>query len=193
MSINREYYPNAITTIDSVNKLIDFVDFSVRDFSLVCKSLERYIIHKIEQDEAENWGRTQLFFDLKTENVTLASSLVTALSLKGLLQTSEFQLCIGTEKSTNLPDATFDKIIMLSAFHEFTYMDEMITDISKILKPEGKIYIVDAFCSENGHVNYTSDEVILKMKKHGFTLEKLQGTNKSNSNGLYKAIFKKTG
>src|SRR4051812_37257513 len=58
--------------------------------------------------------------------------------------TAKFQLCIGTEKSTNLPDNSFDKIILSSTFHEFTFMDEMLTDIYKKLKPGGQLYILES-------------------------------------------------
>jgi ubiquinone/menaquinone biosynthesis C-methylase UbiE len=183
---------NLVNYFDNKKELIEFFDFKKGDtvadigagagkyegaFSLLSDSVT-YFVQDIDKD---------ILSQDKLNKVVKHYS-----SLKGIAQTNKFQLCIGTEKSTNLPDSAFDKIIMLSSFHEFTFMDEMIADISKKLKPGGKVYIIDAFCSEKGHVNYTSHEVILRMKKHGFTLIKLQGTNKNNSEGLYKAIFQKT-
>lgn len=193
LAFSYKTFLNLVNYFDSKKEVIEFFDFKKGDN-----------VADIGAGEGKYEGAFSLLFDSINyfvqdidKNILTQDKLNKTVkhysSLKGLPQTSKFQLYIGTEKSTNLPDATFDKMIMLSSFHEFTFMDEMIADISKKLKPDGKVYIVDAFCTEKGHVNYTSDEVILKMKKHGFTLDKLQGTNKNNSKGLYKAIFKKTG
>ncbi|HLG33702.1 MAG TPA: methyltransferase domain-containing protein, partial [Bacteroidia bacterium] len=60
--------------------------------------------------------------------------------------TNKYYRCIGTEKQTNLPDNTFDKIFLISTFHEFTFMDEMFADIYKKLKPSGQLYILETRC-----------------------------------------------
>lgn len=65
-----------------------------------------------------------------------------------------FLRCIGTVKSTNLPDNTFDKIILIATFHEFVFFDEMMTDIYRKLKPDGQLYILEAHCFTQGHKNY---------------------------------------
>lgn len=111
--------------------------------------------------------------------------------LKGSVLTNTFELCLGTEKSTNLPDGIFDKVIIISTFHEFTYVHEMIEDIEKKLKPNGKVYMLDTYCGDKGHVNYKRNEVVAIMQEHGFTLVKMQGTDKNNSTDLYEAVFEK--
>jgi ubiquinone/menaquinone biosynthesis C-methylase UbiE len=105
--------------------------------------------------------------------------------------TNKFQLSIGTEKSTNLPDNLFDKIVIVSTFHEFSYMDEMVADISKKLKPNGRIYILETHCLAKGHKYYSFEETVSIMKKYDFHLEKKDETNRNESDGLYKAIFDK--
>lgn len=112
-------------------------------------------------------------------------------SLKPGVQSSNFQLCIGTEKCTNLSEGSFDKVVMISSLHMFTYMDDMIRDIYKKLKHGGKVYILDAHCSKKGHVNYSSEQVIAIMEKQGFVLDKLLVTSKGSSNEVLKAVFKK--
>jgi ubiquinone/menaquinone biosynthesis C-methylase UbiE len=102
-------------------------------------------------------------------------------------QTNRFELCIGDEKSTHLPDMFFDHIIMMSSFHEFTYIDEMIEDFRKKLRQGGKVYILDSPCYAKGHKNYTCDEVIKSMEKHGFRL--LKREESKNIPGMYKIIF----
>lgn len=118
--------------------------------------------------------------------------------LKGTTQTNEFHFSIGTYTSTNLPDNTFDKIIMLASFHEFTYMDEMIADLNIKLKPGGKIYILEAFslkdktiyCADK-HKGYRIDEVKTILAKQGFHLTHMrnpEGNIINYANGL---IFEK--
>ncbi len=104
---------------------------------------------------------------------------------------SKFNLCLGTEKASNLPDATFDKIFLSATFHEFTFMDEMIIDISKKLKPGGKLYILESHCSGKTHKNYTVEETTAIMKKHNFHLVKKDGKDLNGGAGVYRAIFGK--
>lgn len=105
--------------------------------------------------------------------------------------TNKFYRCIGTEKSTNLPDNTFDKILLILTFHELNFMDEMMSDIYKKLKPTGQLYILDTHCFSKGHKNYTADETIEMMKKYNFHLVKKDGKDINNSSGLYRTVFKK--
>lgn len=101
--------------------------------------------------------------------------------LRGKPQTNQFHFSIGTYTSTNLPNNTFDKILMAASFHEFTYMDSMINDFIMKLKPTGKIYILEAFslidktiyCDDH-HKGYRIDEVTAIMRKHGFYLTKMR-------------------
>lgn len=105
--------------------------------------------------------------------------------------TNKFYLCYGTETATNLPDDSFDKILLISTFHEFTFMDEMLNDIYKKLKPAGQLYILETHCFTSSHKNYTADETTTIMKKHNFTLVKKDGKDIHNSSGLYRTVFKK--
>ena len=104
--------------------------------------------------------------------------------------TNKFYRCIGTEKSTNLPDNTFDKIILISAFHEFTCISEMMNDIYGKLKTGGQLYILEAHCFSH-KTNYTADETISMLKKYNFVLVKKDGKDLHGSSGLYRLIFKK--
>lgn len=183
---------NLVNFFDSKKDVIEFFDFKEGD-----------IIADIGAGEGKYEGAFSLLFDSihfyieDIDQKTLTQNNLNKMvkhysSIKGFPQTNKFQLCIGTEKATNLPDGVFDKIIMLSSFHEFTFMNEMIDDISKKLKQDGKVYIVDAFCNAKGHVNYTSEEIVSRMKNHGFVPLKMKGINKNNSEGLFEAVFKKS-
>ncbi len=94
--------------------------------------------------------------------------------LKGSPFTCTFDYRIGTYKTTNLPDGIFDKVIMIASFHEFGFMDEMMEDIAKKLKPGGKIYVMEAFCIDKviscseGHKGYYMKDVNSIMNKIGY-------------------------
>jgi hypothetical protein len=107
----------------------------------------------------------------------------------GLSAKHQFHLVIGNEKASLLPQTAFHKIIMVSAFHEFTWMDEMITDLISKLLPHGKIYILESHCYTPSHKNYNMDETISIMEKHGLVLVKKDQTQHNGSTGLYKLVF----
>jgi len=105
--------------------------------------------------------------------------------------TCNFQLYIGTEKTTNLPDNFFDKIILSSTFHEFTFMNEMLSDIYKKLKSGGKLYILESQCLNKAHKNYSAEEAIALAKTNNFNLIKKDGKDLNGSSGLYRIVFMK--
>ena len=56
---------------------------------------------------------------------------------------TNIELIQGDEKSVNLPENTFDKILMVDVYHEFNYPKEIILSIKKALKDTGKIYLIE--------------------------------------------------
>ena len=103
-------------------------------------------------------------------------------------KTNTYKLQIGTEKETLLPDNSFDKIILSSTFHEFTFMDEMLSDIYKKLKPGGKLFILESYCSNKDHRNYTSEQTGILLQKHNFRFLKKDGKDLNGATGLYRMI-----
>ena len=61
---------------------------------------------------------------------------------------SEFRLSIGDSVSTKLPQIIFDKIIIENALHEFTYPNEMLTDILSKLSDNGYLFISEKIASK---------------------------------------------
>lgn len=49
----------------------------------------------------------------------------------------DYKMILGDEKSTSLPENTFDKILIINSFHGFTFPTEMPAGIKKKLKPVG--------------------------------------------------------
>jgi ubiquinone/menaquinone biosynthesis C-methylase UbiE len=96
-------------------------------------------------------------------------------SLRGSPMTSTYTMITGTEESTLLPENTFDKIIIINSFHEFTKRDEMLADIKKKLKPGGILYIDETVPKRKGQLHgackkpmLTSEEMISILIKNGY-------------------------
>ena len=84
-------------------------------------------------------------------------------------------MVLGDERSTQLPENIFDKIIIINSFHEFTFQAEMIADIKKKLKPDGILYIDEALPKRQGQLHgickkpmLTHEEMIAVLAKSGF-------------------------
>ncbi len=52
-----------------------------------------------------------------------------------------FSFYYGTEKTTNLPSSTYNKVLIFDVIHEMTYRKEMLNDIKRILQPDGSVFI----------------------------------------------------
>ena len=96
-------------------------------------------------------------------------------SLRLTPMTSQYKMVIGDERSTSLPENTFDKILIINSFHEFTYQAEMLSDIKKKLKPGGILYIDEALPRRPGQLHgicnkpmLTDEEMIDVLDKNGF-------------------------
>jgi len=96
-------------------------------------------------------------------------------TLRGKPMTSDYKMVMGDERSTSLPENTFDKILIINSFHEFTYQKEMLADIKKKLKPGGILYIDEALPKKQGQLHgicnkpmLTNKETIAVFEKNGF-------------------------
>ncbi len=56
----------------------------------------------------------------------------------------------GTERSTGLPVNAFDKVLLMDTYHHFEFRDDMLTDIIALLKPAGKLAIMEAIARKSG-------------------------------------------
>ena len=92
-------------------------------------------------------------------------------------QTNKFETVIGTMTSTNLPDNKFDELFIINSFHDFDKQDEMLDDIYKKLKPNGRFILLEGFsfpndtqiCPDYGpHILHTLDAELPRFEKHGF-------------------------
>lgn len=137
----------------------------------------------------------------ESDSKTLNSKTINTINkkynkLKGKPQTNTFEIAIGSFTSTNLPDNTFDKIFMFQAFHEFTFVDEMLNDIVKKLKQNGKIIVLDAFSLKDkeikctyGHRGLRIKETIEIFNRHGFYLTKMKSPETNIVNYANALVF----
>jgi SAM-dependent methyltransferase len=96
-------------------------------------------------------------------------------SLRGRPMTCSYSMITGTEKSTQLPEKTFDKIIIINSFHEFTRVNEMLADIKTKLKKGGMLYIDETVPKRPGQLHgvckkpmFTPEEMISILSKNGY-------------------------
>lgn len=115
-------------------------------------------------------------------------------------QTNNFKWVIGTLTTTNLPQGTFDKILLIDAFHDFNKKDDMIEDVAKKLKPGGKIYILDGFsfpgdtqtCPDAGpHVLTMLPVEIKRFEEHGFYPTKITRPDRNGAHYGNGVVFER--
>ncbi|HTI49828.1 MAG TPA: class I SAM-dependent methyltransferase, partial [Planctomycetaceae bacterium] len=53
------------------------------------------------------------------------------------------ELVLGTEKSPELPPETVDLALMVDVYHEFAFPYEMLLELSKAMKPGGRVVFVE--------------------------------------------------
>lgn len=98
-------------------------------------------------------------------------------SLRGKPTTSTYQMVLGTEHSTGLPEQIFDKIMIINSFHEFTNKAGMLSDLSGKLKKDGILYIDEAVPRKSGQKHgickfpmLLQEEMIQILQANGYTL-----------------------
>jgi ubiquinone/menaquinone biosynthesis C-methylase UbiE len=79
---------------------------------------------------------------------------------------------LSTNTSVNLPPASIDLALMVDAYHEFDYPQEMMTGITQALKPNGRVALVE-YKGENPFIaikplhKMTERQVIREMEAVG--------------------------
>lgn len=98
-------------------------------------------------------------------------------SLRGKPMTGTYQMILGTEHGTGLPEQFFDKIMIINSFHEFTDQAGMLADLSRKLKKDGLLYIDEAVPRKSGQKHgvcklpmLLPEEMIQLLQVNGYTL-----------------------
>jgi ubiquinone/menaquinone biosynthesis C-methylase UbiE len=107
----------------------------------------------------------------------------------------QFKIVYGTDSTTNLPSASFNKVLMFMVLHEITYKHQMLEDIKRILQKEGSLLIQENIShkpqKKQRACSYrflTEEEFKQVMTENNFVLKKEQVTFDTGSN-TYLKIF----
>lgn len=97
--------------------------------------------------------------------------------LKGSAVNGEFNLVLGTEFSTTLPEGIFDRVIMLNVFHEISTRESIMLEVRKLLGASGEIVIMERMADKPGqihgdckHPKMYEPEFLKEMQEYGYKL-----------------------
>ena len=88
------------------------------------------------------------------------------------------EFVLGTATDAMLPERCADLIIVIDAYHEFKYPAEMLASLSKALKNDGRLAIIDFYKPDKPtrglpvpeHIRLNKDEAINEIVSNGFRL-----------------------
>jgi len=117
---------------------------------------------------------------LNAKNVKRVLKYYSKFTDKPIDQLNHFHIALGTEKETNLPVNSFDKIYSNATYHVLNYPDDLMQDLHTKLKPDGYLFIRDEFVN-SGEVKYCNSKdckrqlpeyaaLIKVMERNGFEL-----------------------
>ncbi len=82
----------------------------------------------------ENFGRVYTYFNrMRRKNIS-----------------GNFHLVIGGLKTTKLPSDTFDRVLMVNVYHELKYKNDIMEDVSRIMKAGGMLVIMEVMARQKG-------------------------------------------
>lgn len=101
-------------------------------------------------------------------------------SLIGIPINATFQLILGEENSTMLPEGIFDRVLMINVFHEIENRKSIMMEIQKLLKPGGELVIMERMGDEAGqthkdckHPMLYEPELETEMLGYGYQISKV--------------------
>jgi SAM-dependent methyltransferase len=100
-------------------------------------------------------------------------------NLKGSPIKGTFELVLGTETSTGLPEGIFNRVLMINVFHELESREAIMKDVQALLKEDGVLVIMERMADKegafHGDCKYQKliEHVFLKeMEEYGYSLKK---------------------
>ncbi|MCS7073201.1 MAG: class I SAM-dependent methyltransferase [Bacteroidia bacterium] len=84
----------------------------------------------------------------------------------------------GDSSRSNLPQNTFDKVLLRLVYHEFKHPEQNLRDIYKILKPNGILYVGENLEKKQNKqkkcgLHRTQENLIREIEQEGFVLDKI--------------------
>ena len=104
----------------------------------------------------------------------------------------KFSFVIGNEKKTNLPEDTYNKVLIINTYHEITERASILTDIHHALKKNGRVIVVESMAKKKGQrhagchdLKLLEPDFLREMERFNFKfLSKIEG-KKRNSRSYY--------
>ncbi|MEM6842864.1 MAG: methyltransferase domain-containing protein [Bacteroidota bacterium] len=101
---------------------------------------------------------------------------------------ADFNLVLGTEDSTHLPNGIFDRVLMLNVFHEIELREGIMMEIHRLLNENGVLVIMERMGKVEGeihrdckHPKLVEGSFLREMNEYGYALnEKQLGEEMSN-------------
>ncbi len=115
-------------------------------------------------------------------------------------ETNDYKIVIGSETESKLPTNTFDKIFLMTAFHDFDKKNEMLADIYTKLKSNGQLIIEDGYsytgdtliCREAGiHQFMIMDSLVKMCERNNLYLTRIRNPNFRASHYANILVFEK--
>jgi len=142
----------------------------------------------LEDIDTTNWNRAAFdsavhFFAQKNQHTT----------------SHKFHYVQGTERSTGLPHGAFDKVLIINTYHHFSHRDDMLADVVAMLKPGGRIIILEALARKPGDIHhacrkniFSEEEIIEHMSSKGMHLETSRFIQKIAGRQNKALVFRRT-
>ena len=99
---------------------------------------------------------------------------------------------IGNQHQTNLPTNFFNKILIINSLHELLFINDILQDVKKCLKPLGKLFIEEQIAKISGEIHegcgrklFTQEELIECLGKNGLAVVEI--LEKENETLIFKA------
>jgi predicted methyltransferase len=99
---------------------------------------------------------------------------------------------IGNQNETNLPANLFDKILIINSLHEFLFVDKILQDVKKCLKPSGVLFIEEQLAKTSGEIHegcgkrlFTKKVLVNCLERNGF--EVVDFNKEENNVSIFKA------
>ncbi|MCA1751400.1 MAG: class I SAM-dependent methyltransferase [Flavobacteriales bacterium] len=90
------------------------------------------------------------------------------LDLRKTRNTNTLHIVKGGSKTTNLPSATFSKVIIRETFHHFSEPEALLADIRRILKSDGRVFLLEPMPEVTGISPYCGATIFTRADMEGF-------------------------
>jgi SAM-dependent methyltransferase len=154
------YFPNKKIIADSWGKSLSFFDIKEGDnvADIGSKSMTFIGILSVFTPKANFYCED---IDSTCTTPEQAKKVIDYYSkIKGEPINSTLIPIIGTETSTTLATAFFDKVIIDNSLHEFSEKVLMMKDIKRILKKDGLLYLLESIGRTNGELHMGCNQVL---------------------------------